>query len=178
MELQAVAASRRSIRQYEEGVSLTQEQVQEIVAFAQNAPSWKNSQTHRYYGAVTPEAVAEIRSALPEFNCKNTKNAAGYIVTTFVTKRAGFNPDGTPNNELGDQWGAYDLGLANAYLILKAREMGFDTLIMGIRDSEKLRAVCGIADTEQVVSVIAVGKRAIEPNMPPRKALDEILKIK
>ena len=88
--------------------------------------------------------------------------------------RAGFNRDGVAENELGDEWGAYDLGLQNANLILKARELGLDTLIMGIRDGEALRKELNIPESQEVVSVISVGYRDIEPAMPKRKEMEQI----
>ena len=51
---------------------------------------------------------------------------------------AGFS-NGKPDNDAGNYWGAYDLGLHDAYLILAASNAGYDTLIMGIRDAEILR---------------------------------------
>lgn len=85
------------------------------------------------------------------------------IVTTFVHDRAGFQKDGTADNELGNGWGCYDLGLQNENLILKAEDLGLSTLIMGIRESDKLRELLDIPETETVVSVIAVGKAAESP---------------
>ena len=70
------------------------------------------------------------------------------IISTFVHNRAGFQKDGTADNELGNGWGCYDLGLQNENLILKAEELGYGTLIMGIRDAEKIREMCSIPETE------------------------------
>ena len=72
------------------------------------------------------EAVAAVRNALPLFNQKSTNNAAAYIVCTYEKEISGFTK-GEADNELGDKWGAYDLGLQNAYLILKAKELGLDS---------------------------------------------------
>ena len=85
--------------------------------------------------------------------------------------------DGQPINEPGDEWGAYDLGLQNAYLVLKASDMGLDTLIMGIRDADALRAALSIPETEEVIAVIAVGYRAKDPVFGGRKELSEIAKF-
>ena len=46
----------------------------------------------------------------PEFNQKSSENASALIITTFETKISGFNREQVPDNELGDMWGAYDLG--------------------------------------------------------------------
>ena len=81
-------------------------------------------------------------------------------------------------NEAGDGWGYYDLGLQNENLLLKAAELGLDTLVMGIRDGEALRELLNIPDSENVVSVIAVGYRGQEPpERPKRKELDAVAKF-
>ena len=82
-----------------------------------------------------------------------------------------------PANEVGDGWGAYDNGLSNCYLVLKARAMGFDTLIMGMRDADRLREYFAIPESETVMAVIALGYRAAEPVRPGRRNLDEIVKF-
>ena len=84
---------------------------------------------------------------------------------------------GNPVNEAGDGWGYYDLGLQNENLLLKATELGLDTLVMGIRDGEAIREMLNIPETENVVAVIAVGYKAKEANMPKRKEVEEIAKF-
>lgn len=177
MELSILLEERRSIRDYAEGVIINERDIQEMIYAAQQAPSWKNSQTGRYYAAITQEGVASVRQALPEFNAVRTQNAAAYIVTTYKTKISGHNGDGKPTDTNGDAWGAYDLGLQNENLLLKARELGYDTLIMGLRDSNALTEIFAIPSDEAIMAVIAVGKRTITPEKPLRKNIDEILKI-
>ena len=178
MDFNELVASRRSIRAYKKDQPVDQETIRQIIDFAKQAPSWKNSQTARYYAVVTPEKLAEVRTkCLPEFNQKNCQDAPALIVTTFVKARSGFNRDGSPENEIGDEWGAYDLGLHNQLMILKARDLGLDTLIMGSRDGAALREQLSIPDTEEVVAVISLGYRDIDPDMPKRKATEDILKF-
>ena len=137
------------------------------------APSWKNSQTTRWYVAETPDMHEKLRAALHTINQKKADNAV-LIVSTYVKNIAGFT-QGTPDNEVGNGWGAYDLGLHDAYLLLAARNAGFDTVIMGLRDGEKVREILSIPETEEILSVIAMGKRAEEPALRPRKELQEIV---
>lgn len=178
MEFQELVKQRRSIRKYQANVVISKEEVEQIIACAQEAPSWKNSQTGRYYAVVGKDKVEEIsKKVLPEFNQNNSNNSAALIVTAFEANRAGFNPDGSATNEIGNEWGAYDLGLQNMLLCLKAKELGFDTLIMGIRDEKKIREELCIPDSQHVVAVIAVGKAAGEANRPNRKELGEMLKF-
>ena len=174
MEFRELIAARKSIRKYEGGID--RETLAGILKEARRAPSWKNQQTARCYAVLTPETLEEFRAAvLPSFN-QNSSAKAALIVTTFVKGNVGFN-DGTPVNEIGDGWGAYDLGLHDAYLILAAKNAGYDTLIMGIRDGEAIREKLGIPGNEEIMSVIAVGRAAEDPAPRPRKELDEVVKF-
>ena len=62
-------------------------------------------------------------------------------------------------------------------MILKARELGYDTLIMGLKNNAVIRKEFGIPDEEEIMSVIAVGKRNVEPTKPQRKDIFEVLKL-
>ena len=177
MEFTKLLEERRSIRAFDPEKHVTAEQIQEIVQAAIQAPSWKNSQTTRYYALVTPEKVEEFSAkCLPEFNQKSSKGAA-LVVTAFVKDRSGFTQDGTPDNEVGNGWGYYDLGLHDENFILRARELGLDTLIMGIRDADKIREFLEIPQEETVVAVIAVGVPGEQPDRPKRKEVEEIVKF-
>ena len=175
MEFEELVKARRSMRAYQENATLSVEELKEIICVALEAPSWKNSETGRYYVVSDPEQVKRISKAgLPEFNQNNTKNAVALIVTAFESGRAGFDSEGNPVNELGNEWGAYDLGLQNMLLCLKAKEAGFDSLIMGIRDEKALRRELNIPDSQHVAAVIALGKGAMEMKKPIRKEVDEV----
>lgn len=171
-----IVAARRSIRDYKEGTTITTAQVRDLIATAMEAPSWANSQTTHYYVAMDPDKVAAVKELVGAGNARNTANAPVMIVSTFVKDQSGFGR-GNQANEIGNGWGAYDNGLSNAFFILKAREQGFDTLIMGMRDSDGLRKIFNIPDTEEVMAVISLGYRASDPNRPARKPIDDIVKF-
>jgi nitroreductase len=167
--------TRRSIRNYEPGRTISEAQVRELLTAAQNAPSWANQQPSKYYVAISPEkhdAVLEMIGG----NKDRVINAPVFIVSTFEKSKSGFFR-GNPANDAGELWGAYDNGLSNAYLVLKARDMGFDTLIMGMREADKLRELFAIPEDEAILAVIALGYRAEEPNMPVHRPLDEVVKF-
>ena len=171
-----IVASRRSIRDYDASKLITQEEVMELIKCAQEAPSWANQQPTKYYVAMSPEKVAAVKELVGEGNKRNTAGAPVMIVSTYLKSRSGFFRS-SPANEIGDGWGAYDNGLSNAYFILKARERGFDTLIMGMRDSEALRKLFAIPDDECIMAVISLGYRASDPNRPDRKQTVEVVKF-
>ena len=177
MEFQKLIEERRTIRKYRPEGKITKDDLITVIKAAQEAPSWKNSETGRYYCVTSEDMVKKIsKECLPEMNQPKAENAS-LIVTTFVHNRAGFQTDGTPDNEIGNGWGCYDLGLQNENLILKATELGLSTLIMGLRDGNKIREMLSIPESETIVSVIAVGKADEEPSRPRRRELEDVLKF-
>lgn len=177
MELDKLFLERRSMRSYDETKQVSNETIEELLKAAKLSPSWKNSQTARYYVVSSPEKLEKVRSmGLPEFNQKNSKGAV-LLVTTYVKNIAGFMPDGSANNEVGNGWGAYDLGIQAGYLVLKAKDMGLDTLIMGIRNAEALRAELNIPESEEVMAVISLGYGNGKAVLYDRKPLEETVKF-
>ena len=170
-----VLNSRRSVRSYDPTKKISEAEVRTLLTAAQEAPSWANQEPTKYYVAIGEEK----RLALLEMiggNKDRVADAPVLIVSTFETQKSGFFR-GQPANDVGDFWGAYDNGLANAYLVLQARAMGFDTLIMGMRESEKIRAEFDIPENECIMAVISLGYRAQEPSRPVRRELDDIVKF-
>lgn len=170
-----VMKTRRSVRNFDASKSISQDEIRTLLAETQEAPSWANQQPSKYYVAISQEKVDAVRELIG-MNKERTMGAPVFIVSTYERGKSGFFRE-VPTNEIGDGWGAYDNGLSNAYLVLQARAMGFDTLIMGMRDSDGLRSVFGIPETETVMAVIALGYRAEEPNRPERRSLDEVVKF-
>lgn len=89
MEFNELIEKRRSIRSYAADTVITEEQLRGIISAAQQAPSWKNSETGRYYIALSSEAMEKVKTLLPEYNRNNCENAAAIIVSTYVSNRSG-----------------------------------------------------------------------------------------
>lgn len=175
MEFEKLLQTRRSIRKYDESKKITEDQLKEIVRAGIQAPSWKNTETARYYGVLSDDMIEKVRECLPVFNQKNSAGRS-LLVTSYVKGQSGYG-NGRPANELADGWGLYDLGLANQNIVMKAADMGLATLIMGIRDADKLAELLNVPENEVIVSVIAMGYPATEPANVKRKTADDILKI-
>ena len=170
-----VLTTRRSIRSYDATKTISEQEVRTLMEAVQEAPSWANQQPSKYYVAITPEKLAAVKELIGG-NKRNVQDAPVLIVSTFERGKSGFF-QGNPANEVGDGWGAYDNGLSNWYLILQARAMGFDTLIMGMRDADKLRSLFNIPENEAVMAVIALGYRKNQPVQPRHKQLDDVVKF-
>lgn len=170
-----VLATRRSIRTYDATKKISEAEVRELLLATQEAPSWANQQPTKYYVAISEEKLKAVQDMVGG-NKERIKNAPVLMVSTYERDKSGFF-QGKQTNEIGDGWGAYDNGLSNSYLILKARAMGFDTLIMGMRDADALRNLFNIPESETIMAVISLGYRAGEPNRPERRPLDDIVKF-
>ncbi len=176
MELTKCMEERRSIRRYKKQ-PVDRDLIKQLIEAAILAPSWKNSQVSRYY-AVDGDQKDQFMACLPEFNQNNSKDASTIIVSTVVNGRSGFERDGSYTTHLKDGFQYFDNGLQVQNLCLKAYELGLGTLIMGIYDEQKIREFLSIPEDEVVVAVIAVGYPDIEPAMPKRKSVEDILIFK
>ena len=76
MEMQKVLEQRRSIRKYQDK-PIKKEVVEELLHAALLAPTWKNSQTGRYYVVMDKDKLEQVKKeGLAPFNAENTKVAA------------------------------------------------------------------------------------------------------
>ena len=151
-----VLTTRRSIRSYDATKTISEQEVRTLME-------------------VTPEKLAAVQELIGG-NKRNVQGAPVLIISTFERGKSGFF-QGNAANEVGDGWGAYDNGLSNCYLILQARAMGFDTLIMGMRNADKLRSLFNIPENETIMAVIALGYRKNQPVQPRHKQLDDVVKF-
>lgn len=175
MELNKLVKNRRSCRSFREA-KVTKKDINAIIKTALLAPSWKNTETGRYYVALSNEAIAKVFDNLPDFNQNSTKNAA-YIISCYKKGESGCGKAYEYRDKLKDSWGAYDLGLQNAYLMLKASDLGYDTLVLGLRNEKELRKYFNIPDDQIMMPVIAIGKKSRKLSLNTRKSLDEVLKV-
>ena len=105
MEFQTLLETRRSVRSYLPGGKPDAETIKKLIAAAQEAPSWKNTETGRYHCVLSDEMTAKFQeTCLPPFNATRSTNAA-YLVATYVRDVSGYNVhEKTPENEAGNGW--------------------------------------------------------------------------
>ncbi|MBE6663321.1 MAG: nitroreductase family protein [Ruminococcaceae bacterium] len=176
MEIKECIETRRSTRKYAYAL-ISEETIKDIVKAGQYAPSWKNSQTPRYYVALSDEARENVRALLPDFNKERTEGVGAFIITTVKKGRSGCDREGKYFSHLGNGFECFDNGLAVENMLLYAHSIGYSSLIMGLYDEAGLRAYLNVPSDEDLVVVIALGKKDIDPEMPERKTQDQVLKI-
>ncbi len=179
MELINGIKERRSIRRYKPD-KISKDIIEKIIDTARFAPSWKNSQTARYYVVLDEKVKSDIaeKGTLNFSKNKNNINSApALIVLSTVDKISGYNPDGSETTAKGEHWQSFDAGIACEAFCLAAYEYGLGTLIMGIFDEEKVADLIGLPDGEKISALIALGYPDEAHSAPKRKEISEISKF-
>ena len=66
-------------------MKISEDQIRVMIDAAIQAPTWKNSQTGRYYVAVSEDKMNFIRNpSLPSFNAANCENAVAIIIASCL----------------------------------------------------------------------------------------------
>lgn len=176
METLKCLEARRSIRQFA-AQPVDEKTVEALIHAASLAPSWKNSQTVRYY-ALTGEKKAAFAADCCNVHPGNRVRAESCaVLLALVTVRgvSGYNPDGTPTTPLGSHWESFDAGIAAQTLCLAAADRGLGTLIMGIYDPAAAAKALHLPENMQVSALVCVGWPDEAPDARPRLGTDALL---
>ena len=179
MDTRDLLTGRRSVRSFTEQ-PVSRETLEEIIDLARFAPSWKNTQTARYYAVFDPAVRERIaREAVMGFagNQNTIRSAPALVLLTTVEARSGFERDGTFSTDKGTHWQSFDAGAAAQTFCLAAYDKGLGTVIMGIYEETALRRIVPIRAGETVSALIAVGYPAVTPPAPKRKEASELLTV-
>ena len=178
MDAKLCIQTRRSVRKFQDK-PIDRALIREVIALAQMAPTWRNSQTVRYWCIDDPALKAQIaQSGTLGFakNADNIKNAPVLMVVTSVNGICGYNADGSFSSALGRHWESFDAGLGVQTLCLALHEAGLGSVIMGLFDPEIVARLAGIPENQSVACILAVGYPADgDHGNPARKPLDEVL---
>ena len=177
MDAKTCIKTRRSVRKFtDEKVSV--DTIRDLIETASYAPSWKNSQTTRYIAITNSEIKSKLAAeCCAEHNAGIINGAPAIIATLIVDKRSGFERDGSYSTIREDNWQAFDNGIATQTLCLAAKAEGLGTVIMGLYDIEKASEILQVPDGQLLMSMVAVGHPAEEPQVPKKKTVDDILTV-
>ena len=178
MELKDCILTRRSVRKFLDK-PIDHAILEQVVATAAYAPSWKNTQISRYI-AIEDRSVLDTicRDFLPEHNANIVSGAPLLVAQTFVKSRSGFERDGSYTTARKDGWQHYDCGIAAQTFCLAAHDVGLGTVIMGIFPHEELGAFLNVPEDQELMALIAVGWPDQEPIAPKRKDVETLLSWK
>ncbi|MBO5340138.1 MAG: nitroreductase [Oscillospiraceae bacterium] len=176
MELKDCILTRRSVRKFLDK-PVDRETLEQIIATAAYAPSWKNTQISRYIAIEDRDMLDTIcRDFLPGHNANIVSGAPLLIAQTFVKNRCGFERDGSFSTQRKDGWQHFDCGIAAQTFCLAAHDAGLGTVIIGNFPHKELGAFLNVPEDQELMALIAVGYPAEEPVAPKRKDVDTLLK--
>ena len=177
MDVSQAIRSRRSIRKYKQE-TVPHKVIEEIVADAAYAPSWKNTQIARYILVEDRAAIDKMAEEMVldfKFNEKTLKSCAALMALTYITGRSGFERDGSYATPKEAGFEMFDAGIAAQTFCLAAWERGVGTVITGYFDEEKIIDLLHIPENQKVGCVIGLGYPDEEPAAPKRKSVEELL---
>ena len=188
---------RRSIRKYKD-IPLEEEKINDILRAAVLAPSAKNRQPWKfivYRGEAKKRLVAAMETGikreqsgitdLPGFayslpdaaHTLEIMKAAPVLVAVLNTNGGTFYEEIGAEQRIVESCDSLSIGASIENLILKATELGLGTLWIANTFFAYPELVEYIGTEHQLVSAIALGYPAEEPNARPRKPLEEILEF-
>jgi len=168
--------ARRAYRSLEP-VEITEQLVDDLATHAGLSASCFNNQPWRFVFVYEKEALERMWTTLSKYN--KWIELASMIVAVFTK----------PEDDCqvkGREYNMFDTGMAAAFLILRATELGLVAHPVSGFSPEKVREVLGIPDEYTVVTLINVGRKTdvihpylseeqakIERERPARKPLHE-----
>ena len=178
MDARECIQGRRSIRRYTRQ-PIARETIEQIIALASYAPSWKNTQIARYT-VVTDRAV--IEKIANECVLGFAHNAGillccnALVIQSVLVKRSGYERDGSFSTGKGTHWESFDAGIAAQTFCLAAHEFGVGTCILGVFDDAKVAETISLPSTQAVSAMISMGYPAENPAAPARKSAGELVR--
>jgi nitroreductase len=180
MKLMEIIESRRAYRSLQP-VEITEEMVRDLATAASLSASCFNYQPWRFVFAYDKEVLERLHAALSK---GNAWAQAASLIIAVCSRRDMDCPN--PGRELY----IFDSGMATAFLILRATEMGLVAHPIAGYDEEKAKEVLGIPADMTVIALVNVGKHLLPPNAllsekqaeaektrPERLPLGEIMRV-
>lgn len=162
MDVHAAIETRRAFRSLAPA-PVPDELARDLARHAQLAPSCSNNQPWRYVFVSDPAALEAMR---PVFNPGNEWcHAASLVVAVFSRKE----DDCLIRDR---EYHLFDTGMATAFLILRATELGLVAHPIAGFSPKKVREVLGIPEAYQVITLVLVGRHAdsVSPVLSEKQA--------
>ena len=200
--LEKLMDERKSVRKFEPGVTIPREQIQHILEQATSAPSSSNLQPWRFLVIDAPEQKKELRIA--GFNQEQIETSSAIIAVlgdSEMYKNAkqiydlnvelGYMPREIADMMIANSESAYsnfseiertniahlDAGLISMQVVLLAKDMGYDTVIMGGFDKAAFAKIYELPANELPMILIAIGKPAMPARNSSRLPFEQIIRF-
>ncbi len=177
MNLSEIIKNRRSIRAFKDS-QIPHDIIEQIVEDASYSPSWKHTQTPRYILVEDKDIINKISQEMIldfKMNESTLKGCSAVMVISYVTKRSGYERDGTFSTPKRDGFEMFDAGVASQTFCLSAYDKGIGTVITGYFNEEMIIDLLNIPQNQKIAALICMGYPAMTPDTPKRKEIREIL---
>lgn len=165
MNVTEAIKTRRAYRSLEP-INITEDLIRDLAYHASMSPSCNNNQPWHFTFVYGTEALREIHATLPKGN--KWMELSSMIVVVFskpsddcIVKTRTYN--------------LFDTGMASAFLILRATELGLVAHPVAGYDEEKVKNTLEISPDYQVITLINIGKHSeiIHPYLSAKQTLNE-----
>ena len=150
MDVHSAIEARRAFRSLAPA-PVSEDLVRDLARHAQLAPSCSNNQPWRFVFVIDQAALATVRAV---FNPGNEWCHAASMVIAVFSRR---EDDCLIRDR---EYHQFDAGLAAAFLILRATELGLVAHPIAGFSPKKVREVLGIPEAYQVITLVLVGRHA------------------
>jgi len=167
-----IVKGRRSIRRFEDK-AVPEDQLNTVLEAVQWSPSWANTQCWEIVVVRDPVVKEQLQAAVPATNPAFKSMVEAPVVLVLVAKlqSSGYYK-GQVTTKFGD-WFMFDLGIAAQSICLAAHKLGLGTVIAGLFEHEKAKAVLGVPAGYELVALIPMGYAAKDSAAPKRREIGE-----
>ncbi len=171
-EFMNIVKERRSVRSYE-NKPIADDLLNTVLESIRWAPSWANTQCWEVV-VVTDQSIKEKLQETISLKNPATKAITSAPVVLAICgklKSSGYYKDQVVT-KFGE-WFMFDLGLATQNLCLTAHHLGLGTVIVGLFDHDKAKAILNIPDGYELLVLIPMGYPSKISGAPKRKEISE-----
>jgi nitroreductase len=165
MDLNEVIQKRRAYRSLDP-VDITEELIQDLAGCAQLSASCNNNQSWRFIFVYEPNTLKKMYEVLSRGNA--WAQSASMIIAVLSKK----DYDCVIDDRVYHQ---FDTGMATAFLILRATELGLVAHPIAGYSPQKTREVLGIPTDIEVITLVIIGKhsKTINPLLSDKQIAQE-----
>ena len=173
-ELIQLLKERRSIRNYSDK-EVPEDALQTIFEAVQWTPSWANTQCWEIVVVKDPLVKEQLSEAVPAANpaFKSVLKAPVVLAVCAKMGTSGYYK-GIVTTKFGD-WFMFDLGLATYSICFTAHTMGLGTVVIGLYDHNKVKAVLKLPKEVENVVLIPLGYPTKIPKAPKRQDVTDFV---
>jgi nitroreductase len=164
MELFETIRTRRSIREYQNKL-VEDEKLMQVLEAARLAPTARNRQEFRLI-VVRDKTLRQKLSVA-------AKGQPFVAQAPVVIATCGLSPEYLMS--CGQPGDVIDGAIVIDHMTLAARSLGLGTCWIGAFYQEEVKKLLGVPDGAHVIQLLCLGYPDIEPTMPSRKSLDDLV---